>query len=73
MPFGNVKSKPAREPMARPVYPRTRVDEMTGTLHVELENTTTSLSLHYTTISDGVRLVYNGDGKLIGFDIASRP
>jgi hypothetical protein len=44
--------------MARPAYPRTYVDTLTGVLHVELQDQSSAMSLHYTTLSNGVRLVY---------------
>ena len=71
MTFANVKAKEPREPMARPTYPRTSVDSF-GILHVELANQTTALSLHYSTLANGVRLVYDSVGRLVGIDIAPR-
>jgi hypothetical protein len=55
--------------MARPAYPRTYVDTLTGVLHVELQDQSSAMSLHYTTLSNGVRLVYDSVGRLIGIDI----
>lgn len=71
MTFANIKPKPAREPMARPTYPRSWVDDR-DVLHVELANQTTALSLHYVTITNGVRLVYDSVGRLVGVDVAPR-
>jgi len=69
--YANVKPKEPRKPMARPDYPRTYID-YADVLHIELVNQTTALSLHYSTLANGVRLVYDSVGRLVGIDIAPR-
>jgi hypothetical protein len=71
MTFLNVRMKPARTPTDPPELPRTTVDQR-GVLHIELSNQACALAPSWTTHANGVRLMWDSVGRLIGIEIAPR-